>query len=98
MSQRGVPITMLKVASLSGAARELAESAGTAARLTGRAAKGAFHLSGDIGESLARGLEVDPAAGRLVGQAGAIGAGVYGVKRGKDKLEQFRYMHNFPVM
>lgn len=96
MSQPGVAITLLKLASLSGAARELAESAGTAVRLTARGAKKSLELAGDIGEAAARGLEVDPNLGRRVAQAGTIGAGIYGAKRGKDKVEQFRYMHNFP--
>lgn len=89
------PITRVKKAALSRAALELAESGGAAARVAGKAAKGAFRTAGDVGEAFASGLGANPTAGRVAGQAALIGGGVVGADKARREYQQWKWNHNF---
>lgn len=91
----GRAISAIKLAAVSRATVELAESLGALPGVALRAGKGVVRHAGDVGEALARGAGHDPKTGRLLAQGGLLAGGVYATRRGKDKLDNWKYQHGF---
>lgn len=81
---------LLKAAAARGASRLL----GQALRTGGRAAKGVYNAAGEIGAGVAEGLGSGAGGqevGRLVGHGAALAGGYGAAKKGKNKVDEFRY-------
>ncbi len=91
----GRAISAIKLAAMSRATVELAESLGAVPGAVLRAGKGALRHTGDIGEAVARGAGHDPKTGRLLAQGGLLVGGAYAARRGSDRYENWKYQHGF---
>lgn len=91
----GRAISVVKLAALSRATVELAETLGSVPGAVIRAGGGTLRHAGEVGAAAARGAGHDPAVGKLLAQGGLIAGGAYAVRRGKDKVDNWKYQHGF---
>lgn len=91
----GRAISVVKLAAMSRAAVEAAESLGAIPGALARAGKGTLNFAGEIGSGLAHGAGVDRKTGEILGKGVLLGGGVYAAKRGKDRVDNWKYQHGF---
>jgi hypothetical protein len=84
-------IMLLKLASAARAGKAL----GTALQATGRGVRGAVGASGELGAGIAGVLGGNEAVGRAAGVSALGATAYYGGKKGKRKLDEWKYRHNF---
>lgn len=91
----GRAISVVKLAAMSRAAVEAAESLGAVPGALIRAGKGTLHFAGELGAGIAHGAGVDRKTGEILGKGALIGGGIYAAKRSKDRVDNWKYQHGF---
>src|SRR4051812_19028248 len=81
-----------------GSGGSISRRTGELAASFGKTVKGGLSSAGDIGENFAKGMggqETGREIGRRVAQAGVLAGGAGLALSGRNKLDEWRYNHNF---
>jgi hypothetical protein len=75
---------------------DLAEGVGKAIAATSRGVRKGYHYAGSVGERVAKGMgagSTGQTVGSALGKGAVVGTGALGAKKGKRKVDEFRYRH-----
>jgi hypothetical protein len=75
---------------------DLAEGVGKGIAAAAKGVKHVYQGAGSVGSRVAKGMgasSLGQTAGSVAGKAAVVGTGAVGAKKGKRKVDEFRYRH-----